>query len=291
MLLQQIIKPLTEDKDQYKTVSTTGEKKLYRAVIPADAEKIATTDQFIPKVSDGGADMGRAVSFLSFSRSPGGQYVATQHGMQVVFEIDQEKLERHLQRQNRAYTIEPFVYGSDLTSKKHYVKEHEERLNLLQDKKPIGNLKKFTRAVHMFIPRDVVQRARIPRSDLPPIVGGLPQEIDPDIDQKKIHKFPTPLEISQKNEQTIIRIASALRKLNIRTHLYANRADFLRGNVHNSFKIDKQTLMPNLSKWLGTTKKALNSPKKTTASAAATLLKSPTKKAGSFLGRLFKRDD
>lgn len=251
MRLQQLIRPITEDNSKDKIVSSTGEKKLYRAVIPADAEKIATTDQFIPKVSDGGADMGRAVSFLSFSRSPGGQYVATQHGMQVVFEIDQEKLERHLQRQNRAYTIEPFVYGSDLKSKKHYVKEHEERLNLLQDKKPIGNLKKFTRAVHMFIPRDVVQRARIPRSDLPPIVGGLPQEIDPDIDQKKIHKFPTPLEISQSNEQTIIRIASALRKLGIRTHLYANRADFLRGNVHNSFKIDKHTLMPNLSKWLG----------------------------------------
>ena len=291
MLIHQIIKPLTEDKDQYKTVSTTGEKKLYRAVIPKDAEKIATTDQFIPKVSDGGADMGRAVSFLSFSRSPGGQYVATQHGMQVVFEIDQEKLERHLQRQNRAYTIEPFVYGSDLKSKKHYVKEHEERLNLLKDKKPIGNLKKFTRAVHMYIPRDVVQRARIPRSELPPIVGGLPQEIDPDIDQKKIHKFPTPLEISQSNEQTIIRISSALTDLGIRTHLYANRADFLRGNVHNSIKIDKNTLMPNLSKWLSTTKKALQNPKKTTASTAATLLKSPTKKAGSFLGRLFKRDD
>lgn len=208
MRLQQLIRPITEDNSKDRIVSSTGEKKLYRAVTPKEAEKITATNQFIPRVADGGGDMGRAVAFLSFSREPSGQYVATQHGMQVVFEIDQEKLERYLQSQNRSYSIEPFVYGSDLESKKHYVKELEERLNLLDDSSPIGNLKKYTRAVHIFIPRDVVQRARIPKSDLPPIVGGLPQEIDPDADMKKIHKFPTPLEISQSNEQTIIRIPS-----------------------------------------------------------------------------------
>jgi hypothetical protein len=99
------------------------------------------------------------------------------------------------------------------------------------------------------------------------------------------------LEISQSNEQTIIRIASALRKLGIRTHLYANRADFLRGNVHNSFKIDKHTLMPNLSKWLGTTKKALQNPKKTAATAIEVPLTFTAKAAGTVLGRLFKRNN
>lgn len=281
MRLQQLIRPITEDNSKDKIVSSTGEKKLYRAVTPKDAEKITATNQFIPRVADGGGDMGRAVAFLSFSRSPSGQYVATQHGMQVVFEIDQEKLERYLQSQNRSYSIEPFVYGSDLESKKHYVKELEERLNLLDDSSPIGNLKKYTRAVHIFIPRDVEQRARIPKSDLPPIVGGLPQEIDPDADMKKIHNFPTPLEISQSNEQTIIRIASALRNLGIRrTHLYAKRADFLRGNVHNSFKINKNTLMPELRAWLSITKKALQDPRKS--------LKSIARGAGASAAKLFK---
>jgi hypothetical protein len=289
MQLQQLIRPITEDSSKDKIVSSTGEKKLYRAVTAKDAEKIAATNQFIPRVADGGGDMGRAVAFLSFSRSPSGQYVATQHGMQVVFEIDQEKLERHLQRQNRSYSLEPFVFGSDLESKKHYVKELETRLNLLDDSSPIGNLKKYTRAVHIFVPRDVVQRARIPKSDLPPIVGGLPQEIDPDADMKKIHKFPTPLEISQSNEQTIIRIASALRKLGIRrTHLYANRADFLRGNVHNSFKINKNTLMHDLRSWLGTTKRALQDPRKSAATAIQGAAVRAAQAAGTALGKIGK---
>lgn len=207
---------------------------LYHSTLLTRAKQIVDSDGLRPSTSDGGAEVKRD-SYISFSRNSGGQYVATQHNMMVTFEVDEEKLRRHLMNQNRVFVLDPHVFGDGDYGRKKYKRETETRLNL-RGTEPVTDIKKFVRAVHIFVPKDIKDRAAIPQAEKPPMVGGLPSEPDPDWEQK-LAGFKSPLDISQENEEMINNMARTLEKKGIRTHLYLDRNDFLRTNVHKSFRL------------------------------------------------------
>jgi len=247
MRLQQLIQPLSEAIPDLPPVSTTGENRLWRSMSLLDSVRSAEQNRFRTKTSDGNADMGRGRAFISFSRVPNGQYVSKQKSlMTVTWEIDADKLTSLL---NKYYTKDlspqqksqlklkqtvphwwkPWVYGSDDESRKYYKGEKETRLLFPKNIKFVHNMNRFVRAVHIYVPSDIVQRAENP------------VDVDPDIDQRLVHNLPTPLEISQKKEQDILRLNRALDKLEIRTHMYLDHNDFLLARVHKSFRLAPQS--------------------------------------------------
>lgn len=207
---------------------------LYHSTLLARAKKIIDSDSFKSFSNDGGNKI-KKDSYISFSRDSGGQYVKVQQNMMVTFEIDEEKLRRHLMNQNRVFVLDPHVFGDTDQGRKNYRREAETRLNL-RGKEPVTDLKKFVRAVHIFVPKDIKDRAEIPQAEKPPIVGGLPSEPDPDWEQK-LAGFKSPLDVSKENEDAINDMARTLEQKGIRAHLYLDRNDFLRTNVHKSFRL------------------------------------------------------
>lgn len=225
MKLQELIsRQITEGSDR---------SLLYHSTLLARAKQIVDSDSLKSSGIDGGNEL-KKDTFISFSRDSGGQYVKVQNNMMVTFEIDEEKLRRHLIKENRVFDLGPHVFGNNDQGRKNYRREAETRLNL-QGREPVSDLKKFVRAVHIFVPKHIKDRAAIPKSEMPPMVGGLPSEIDPD--DLSSFGIKSPLEISKENEATINDMVRKLEGKGIRTHLYLDRNDFLRANVHKSFRL------------------------------------------------------
>ena len=216
---------------------------LFHSTTLARAKGIAYTDSLRSSTNDGGHKI-KDMSFISFSRDSGGQFVKLQQHLTVTFEIDCERLKKHLH--GKSHSFDPHVFGKGDQGKKYYRDERETRLNL-GDKEPITNLKKFVRAVHIHIPKSIQDRAAVPRSEKPAIVGGLPEVPDPDWEQT-LAGFRSPLQISQEQEKTITDLVNTLEEKRIRTHLYLDRTDFLRRNIHNSFRLKQGVRLMSLVK-------------------------------------------
>jgi len=208
---------------------------LYHSTILPRAQKIVDGDNFAAAVSDAGRTLKRD-SYISFSRSPSNQYVKVQSNLLITFEIDEEKLRTHLIKQRRGFSLDPFVFGNtgSAAGNKNYVREYETRLNLL-GREAIPNIKKFVRAVHIFTPVSIKDRAAVPTAEKPPMVGGLSSEFDPDWKQKQ-DGFKSPLDISREQENQLNQLIGKLEKQGIRVHLYLNRKDFLSKAVHKSVR-------------------------------------------------------
>jgi hypothetical protein len=223
--------------EQDKIVSTGGDKLLYHSTTYAHAAAILSDDGFKPGVSDGGNPV-KKDSFISFSRVPYNTYAGS--NMSVTFEIDEEKLQRHLNSQARKFGFDPYRFA------RFYHGERETRLNLGGTDK-ITNLKKFVRAIHVWPVKDIQDVASwdLEADQMPAMVGGLdsdPNRVDPadpnartpqgEAQYRKIVRGHAKTEAQPLDE--MLKLA---KQKGIRTHVYLDRADFLTKRLDRSARV------------------------------------------------------
>lgn len=231
MLLREILTEQKLDRD----ISTSGQKLLYRSLDYERAAEALRLNHFQVKTEDHGYDILKG-SFVSFSRSPNNLYNRDNLDINVTFEVDQEKLERQLQRRRpatepnregsgRSYKAGPFSFSN------FHREEHETRFDL-EGNDPIKNLNKFVRAIHIVPNQDMIAIAKFVNGEMPYSASdGTPLDVESykkyiDLLKKANHKDIT----------KFIEIVNRAKQLNIRLHIYEDRNSFLNKRIHKSIR-------------------------------------------------------
>jgi len=231
MLLRELLIEQNRDRD----ISTSGEKLLYRSLDFERAAEALRLNHLQVKTDDHGYDVLKG-SFVSFSRSPNNFYNRDNLDINVTFEVDQEKLERQLQKRStdtetnragygRSYKLGPFSFS------KFHLGELETRLDLAGDA-PIKNLNKFVRAIHIVPTQDMITIAQFDNGEMPSIArDGTPTDV------ASYKKYIDILrDKSQQDVTQFIEIVNRAKQLNIRLHVYENRNNFLNKVVNKSIR-------------------------------------------------------
>ncbi len=233
-----LIKDLLTEQKPDRDISTSGEKLLYRSLDYERAAEALRMNHLQVKTDDHGYDVLKG-SFVSFSRSPNNLYNRDNLDINVTLEVDQEKLERQLQRRRpatepnragygRSYQLAPFSFSN------FHLDELETRLDLEGDA-PVKNLNKFVRAVHIVPTQDMIAIAKFVNGEMPfSASDGTP------LDVESYKKYIDILrEASYEDITQFIEIVNSAKKLNIRLHIYEDRNSFLNKVVSKSIRPNK----------------------------------------------------
>lgn len=228
-----LLRELLVEQDRY--VSTSGDKLLYRSLDYGRAAEALRLNHLQVKTEDHGYDLLKD-SFVSFSRSPNNFYNRDNLEINVTLEVNQEKLERQLQRRRpatepnragygRSYKLTPFTFSN------FHREELETRLDLDGDA-PIKNLNRFVRAIHIVPTQDMIAIAKFVNGEMPYSASdGTP------LDVESYKKYIDILrEASHEDITQFIEIVNRAKKLNIRLHIYEDRTSFLNKVVSKSIR-------------------------------------------------------